>query len=209
MLERIFLKPALLCAAAVTAGGLALAGAQLAPPFALYGSVTDEAGPVAEGMPVEAYIGDVLCGTGATEYTGDGAARVTIYFVQVASHEDRPGCGTPDAPVLVRIGGKDAQQTVPWQPRLVQFDITFGNVAPVAIPTFTSTPGKPTAAPTIPGGVTNATPESANVVAGDGDSDGFPLWVAILLVLGAVGLVGSGVGYAMSRTRDHDDDLFD
>lgn len=204
VLERKRLGLALVGAAAFACLSFAFAAAQLGPPMWLYGSVAHEAGPIEAGVIVRAYIGDVVCGTGETQYEGEGAGRVTIYFIEVVSHEDRPGCGAPEAPVRIQVGEEFAAQTVPWYPRAVQLDLTFGDVQPAAIPTSTPAPD-----PTIRGGVTSATPESANVAIRAPAEDGFPLWVAVVMVLGGVGLVGTGLGYRMSRTHKRDDDLFD
>jgi len=234
LLERKYLKPALWCAVFAGALGLALASAQIAPPLSLYGSVTDEDGPVGVGVPIEAYIGDILCGAGETELMGEGEGQITFYFLRIWSQEDRPGCGTPDAEVQVWIGEKPAPGTVPWQARAVQFDIIFGDVTPAPIPTFTPTPEatptppaeatsqpvapvatstKPaqTPAPVIRGGVTSATPGPGDSMLAGSSGDQFPLWIAVVLVLGGVGVIGGGLGYAMARTHDRDDgdDMFE
>lgn len=137
----------------ISAVGVTLAAAQFSPPSTVFGSVTDAAGPVASGLPVEAYIGDILCGTkGKTEFTGDGAARVTVYFVDVVSESQTPGCGKDGAEVRIKLGDRFATQTTRWKAGPVQFDVTFGNATPAAIPTFTPTIAKPTPASTpVPG----------------------------------------------------------
>jgi hypothetical protein len=77
--------------AAVSTFAVQAASAQFSPPSTIFGSVTDSAGPVPENLPVEAYIGDKLCGTkGKTQFTGDGAARVTVYFVESSTSRRRP-----------------------------------------------------------------------------------------------------------------------
>ena len=132
--------------------GAAAALAQIpSPPSTVFGSISDEAGPVPEHLPVQGYIGDKLCsaltGTrGETQFTGDGAARVTVYVIDVLSAEQTPGCGTQGAVVRVKIGDRFATQTGKWQAGLVRVDVTFGNVSPAAIPTFTPAP-KPTPGP--------------------------------------------------------------
>lgn len=203
-LERKRLGLALVAAAAFASLSLSFAAAQLAPPMSLYGSVAHEDGPVEAGLIVRAYIGDVLCGAGETQYAGEGAGRITIYFVQVLSDEDRPGCGILGEPVRIQVGEEFAAQAAPWYPGPVQLHLTFGDVQPAAIPTSTPVPD-----PTIRGGVTTATPETGIVVVRPPAEDGFPLWIAVVAVLGGVGLAGTGLGWAMSRKREHDDDLFD
>jgi hypothetical protein len=218
---------------------ISLAAAQIAPPSTIYGSVTDADGPIDAGVPIEAYVGTLLCGTGKTEFTGDGAARVTVYFVNVSSREDKPGCGSADAEVRIKLGDRFVAKTARWQAGPVEFNITFGNVTPAPIPTFTPTPrqtatpapgattqpatqatasgttiaGSPGAGspvPTLRGGVTSATPETTELAMTAGNSDGFPLWAAIALVLGGIAAIGGGIGYVMSRNHDRDDgdDIF-
>lgn len=146
----------------VVALGLTAAVAQIpSPPSTVYGSVTDESGPVAENLPVVGYIGDKVCGTrGYTQFTGDGAAKVTVYFVDVLSAEQTAGCGTDGAEIRVKIGDRFATQTTKWKRGPVQLDITFGNVTPAPIPTFTPTATRPpqtnAGGTPVPGG--NTTP---------------------------------------------------
>ncbi len=117
------------------------AAAQFDPPSTIFGSVTDSAGPVPEGLPVEAYIGDTLCGKdGKTEYTGDGPARVTVYVVDVVADSQIRGCGRAGVEVRIKIGDRFAPQVARWQAGPVQLDVTFGNATPAPIPTFTPTP---------------------------------------------------------------------
>ncbi len=131
--------------------GWATVAAQFGPPSTIYGSVTDEAGPVAAGLPVEAYIGDKLCGKGKTEFTGDGAARVAVYATDVFSREQTPGCGFEGAEVRIKIGERFATQTAKWTTdpnRIpVHVDVTFGSVQPAVIPTFTPAPKTSTPLP--------------------------------------------------------------
>ena len=135
--------------------------AQFAPPATVVGSIADEAGTVPEGVNVEGYIGDTLCGTkGSTQFVGEGAARVTVYFVDVSSEEDKPGCGKAGAEVRIKIGDRFATQTTQWRAGLIQMDVTFGNVSPAVIPTAAPTA---TRAPNATG--PTAAPNSATPVA--------------------------------------------
>jgi hypothetical protein len=147
-------------AAAVAAVAIAVAGSVTAvaqipsPPSTIFGSVTDDAGVVPEHLPVQAYVGETLCGTrGETQFTGEGSARVTVYFVDALSAEQTPGCGKPDVEVRLKIGDRFAKQTAKWQAGPVHVDITFGNATPAAIPTFTPVPK--------PSGVTNSSTQNA------------------------------------------------
>lgn len=136
----------------VVVAGLAAvtsAGAQgFGPPQTIFGSISDSSGPVPERVPVEAYIGDTLCGEGVTGYSGDGDARVTVYAVDVHEAGQTAGCGTIEAELVrIKVGDRFAEQTTRWRAGPVQLDILFGaGATPVPIPTFTPVP--PTAVPT-------------------------------------------------------------
>jgi len=124
--------------------GLEVASAQgvPSPPSTIVGSINDEAGRVAENLPVKAYVGDKECDQpgGQTAFTGDGAAQITYYYVTVLSAEQVAGCGKDGTAVRLKIGDRFATQTAKWSAGLVRVDITFGNVTPVPIPTATPTP---------------------------------------------------------------------
>lgn len=144
--------------------GLAVAAAQIpSPPQTLIGSVADEAGPVPAGLTIEAYIGDKLCGTGRTELVGDGSPKTTVYYVDVFSAQQMPGCGEDGKVVRLKVGDRFADETARWRAGLLQLDITFGNIQPAPIPTATPTPTRTVAAGTAAPGATgtpapNATP---------------------------------------------------
>ncbi len=230
-------------AAASFAGCLAIAAvlqpalAQFDPPSTVFGSVADSEGEVPAGLPVEAYIGNVLCGTrGKTEYTGDGAARVTVYVVDVVSESQIAGCGAIGRDVRIKIGDRFAAKTVKWNPGPVQLDVTFGSATPAVIPTFTpaptrtpepratpqpgqtGTPGQGGQVETIPAGSPGAgspvaSPRGGITSAtpgaqrsGNGGGGGFPVWGVVVLILGGIAAIGGGVGYAMSRSRQQGDD---
>lgn len=146
------------CTGALMAG---TALAQYQPPSTVFGSINDQAGPVEAGIPVTAYIGGQLCGTGKTEFTGDGAAKVTVYAVNVSSREDKPGCGVEGVDITIKIGDRTASQPARWRAGPVRLDVTFGNVTPVPIPTFTPAPTRtPTPPQATSIGTQGATPAS-------------------------------------------------
>jgi hypothetical protein len=162
----------LLGAMLVVVAGLATitsAGAQgFGPPQTIFGSISDTSGAVPNRLPVEAYIGDTLCGEGQTGYSGEGDARVTVYAVDVHEAGQTAGCGTVNGEVVrIKIGDRFAEQTTRWRAGPVQVDILFGSGAtPVPIPTFTPVP--PTAIPTSTSAATvpPATTEGATPTAG-------------------------------------------
>jgi hypothetical protein len=135
-------------AVALAALVVALAGASAAlaqipsPPSTVAGSVNDDAGAIAEHLPVQAYVGDQRCDDnhGETGYTGDGSARVTYYYVTVLSNEQTPGCGKQGSAVRIKIGDRFVNETAKWEAGLVLLNATFGNAKPVALPTATPTP---------------------------------------------------------------------
>jgi hypothetical protein len=235
-------RPAAILAAMMLALGAAPAFAAISPltqgppspPATFFGSINDAAGPVAAGVKVEAYVGDKLCSNGGkTEKTGNGKARVTVYAVDVDSDSQTPGCGKEGSAVTIKIGDRTAKQTGKWTTGPVHLDITFGDVTPLPIPTFTPTPPRPTGTPvtigtqtpqaTIPagspgagspvptpgGGVTGAASSPVAAQAND-NGGGFPVWGIVLIVVGALAAVGGGAGYVIARNRraggDIDDD---
>ena len=139
--------PVCVVGSALVFGGSA-AYAQFGPPSTVYGSISDSAGQVAAGVPVEAWIGNTRCdvpdNTGAykgkTEFVGDGSTKVTAYFVHVVSDGQKPGCGTDGVEIKVKVGDRFADQTARWKAGPVELNITFGGAPVAAIPTFTPAP---------------------------------------------------------------------
>jgi len=179
-----FVAPALVALLALSL--LSSAAAQVfGPPSTVFGSVTDSAGPVAPDLPVEAYIGDKLCGTGKTQYTGEGSARITVYFVDVVSAEQTAGCGVkplnaPGSEVRIKIGERFAPTTTRWESGPVSMDVTFGDATPAPIPTFTPTSTR-TAPPAngsvtpVPSGTTAAGETPAGTIPAGSPGAGSPV----------------------------------
>lgn len=141
-----------LATAIVAAMGVTTVLAQFGPPSTVFGSITDAAGPIPEGVAIEAYVGNTVCGRTRTVFTGDGAARVTVYVVDVNSREQTPGCGAENQDIRIKVGDRFAAQTAKWRAGLVQIDVTFGNATPAPIPTFTPAPTRtPSAGTTTTG----------------------------------------------------------
>lgn len=172
-----FVAPRLLVAvAAVALSGLAplsRASAQFDPPSTVFGSVADSAGEVASGLTVEAYIGDKLCGTnGRTEFTGDGAAKVTVYFVDVVSESQIAGCGAVGREVRIKVGDRFAPQTARWNPGPVQLDLAFAGATPAVIPTFTPAPTRTPEPTTTPRPRTTPSPGATGTVGETATAEG-------------------------------------
>lgn len=212
------------------------------PPSTVFGSIADSEGPIEEGLPVVAYVGDVVCSYTGDDprfkeevfYVGEGESRVAMYTINVFAASQRPGCGTEGAEVRIQVGDRFAPQTAIWRAGLVRVDITFGDATPAPIPTVTPTPTPTitptpvaedtpapgntatpadvdtpppgsTPLPTLSGGVTTGTaaPRSS------GDTGGFPLWGVAALLIGAIVIVGGGIGFVMARQDAADGDAED
>lgn len=187
------------------------------PPATVFGSINDAGGPVAAGVSVEGLIDGKVCSKdGKTVRTGEGKAQITAYAIDVASDSQTPGCGKAGSVVTIKIGDRTASQTAKWDAGPVRLDVTFGDVTPVPIPTFTPTTTgtpKPTVAigtqtphpsvassavPTLKGGVTGSPVATA---ASDSGGGGFPIWAIVLIVVVALAVIGGGVGFVMARNR--------
>ena len=186
------------------------------PPSTFFGSINDASGPVKAGVTVEGLIDGKVCSKGGkTEHTGAGKAQITVYAVDVDSDSQTPGCGKAGSTVTIKIGDRTAQQTGKWDAGPVHLNITFGDVTPLPIPTFTPTStgtARPTvvigtqtprpttlssAVPTLKGGV------AGSPVAGASDSGGggFPIWAIVLIVVAALAVAGGGAGVVIARNH--------
>lgn len=165
-----FLAPAILAVAAIMPLS---AQAQIpSPPSTVVGSIADSDGKVAADTPVEAYIGDQLCGRARTFLAGEGSGQVTMYVIDVFAAEQTPGCGTqplnaPGSEIRFKIGDRFAAQTARWEAGLVRLDITFGNATPAPIPSATPTPTRAANAPP-----TGGTPAPGGTAVGEAQPTG-------------------------------------
>ncbi|MHB8575288.1 MAG: S8 family serine peptidase [Dehalococcoidia bacterium] len=100
-----------------------LASLKLVP--ASYAGHVTLAQTVADGTPVEARIGNQVCGKTVTSTVQGRSA----YAMFVSAATDVAGCGVQGAPVTFTVGGAPAA-TVPWKPAAVQLDL--GQVAAAA-----------------------------------------------------------------------------
>lgn len=194
----------------------------------------EEALPVVAyvGDVVCSYTGDDPRFKEETVYVGDGDGQVAMYTVNVFAATQRPGCGTEGAEVRIQIGDRVAPQTAIWRAGLVRMDITFGEATPVPIPTVTPTPtatasptpsedDTPTPTGTVPPteGADDSTPEPGDTpmptlqggvttgtspIGGDNGGGGFPLWAVAALFIGAIVVVGGGIGFVMARQDTED-----
>ena len=103
------MKPWILSAAvaALALSFVTVALAQPTPPSAFRGTVTSPDGAVAEGLSVEAYVGDTLC-TNHTVPTFSSSPGVTEYFINVHNGSTRDGCA---GDIRFEVGGQAATQT--------------------------------------------------------------------------------------------------
>ena len=85
---------------------------------AFAGTVTDPDGEeVAEGLAVEAYVGDTRCNAGepvATYRALDGGGEVTRYYASVAHADQLAGCAAAGGEVSFRVGDRAVVETGAW-----------------------------------------------------------------------------------------------
>ena len=108
------LKPWLIAtiAAALTLSIVVSVSAQAPqPPSAFIGTVTSDDGPVAVGVSVEAYVGEILCNTEDRNTYADATTGATKYYVTVHNSSTRAGCGSDGDTITFRIDGRAATQT--------------------------------------------------------------------------------------------------
>jgi hypothetical protein len=102
------------------------------PPMTVFGSITGE-GSIPEGVPVDAIIGNTICGSGKTEFYGG----VPIYYIDVVSREQKAGCGTRGAVIRFKVGDVFANETIGWEAGPAELLLTIGAATPIAVPTPT------------------------------------------------------------------------
>ena len=84
---------------------------------AFAGTVTGPSEEVAEGLAVEAYVGDTRCNAGepvATYRALEDGGEVTRYYASVAHGDQLAGCATAGADVTFRIGDRAVVETGTW-----------------------------------------------------------------------------------------------
>ena len=84
---------------------------------AFAGTVTGPSEEVAEGLAVEAYVGDTRCNAGepvATYRALEDGGEVTRYYASVAHGDQLAGCATAGADVTFRIGDRAGVETGTW-----------------------------------------------------------------------------------------------
>ena len=84
---------------------------------AFAGTVTGPSEEVAEGLAVEAYVGDTRCNAGepvATYRALEDGGEVTRYYASVAHGDQLAGCATDGADVTFRIGDRAVVETGTW-----------------------------------------------------------------------------------------------
>jgi hypothetical protein len=94
------------------------------PPSTVYGVLTPSVGftPRA-GVPVEAYVGETMCGQATTREVGGGQFGFVV-DVNARGGGDDLGCGTPGATITLRFNGPDgaplAEHTTIWNSAVVR-----------------------------------------------------------------------------------------
>ena len=181
--------------------GYGTANAQFGPPSTVFGSIVDAAGEVPAGLPVVAYVGDVVCSIDdvVTVHTGDGDAEVAVYAIDVVSDEQVEGCGNSEAIVRIEIDGRFAEATVIWRAGPLKLDVTFGNATPALIPTFTPTATPANTATPVPATETatsaasTSTPSTGETATPGGSTSATPPTVTATTAATKTPTLGGGV----------------
>lgn len=221
----------LFLAASVTAVGLALfasgAWAQPSVPGTFYGSVTVDGQPAADGVEVRAIINGQDCSQpapGTRPVIRDGA--VSEYVLSVVHESQRPGCARDGSPITFTVAGRPAVQSAQWKPGPIHLDLSVGAAPPIPLPSPTGTiaaivasataeaadspspaPARPTGTPPTDDVTFDRTPIPPGTTPGDSsateekDDGGPPVFILVVAVLLALGAIGAGVGFALSRRR--------
>lgn len=146
MTKMSFVRPAAVMAVLAIAPGLLLltsgsvrgqeptpnsTPAVLAHASAFFGSVTINGEPAPDGTPIEALIGDVVCGTTTTS---DGRYSISVNAGYGVGNYYQEGCGGGDETVVFRSGERIANErgTFRWDSGRA-LDLTFGT-APSVLP---------------------------------------------------------------------------
>lgn len=119
-----------------------------AEPSEFLGTVTIDGQPASDGTPIEALIGDVVCGT-ATVSAERYDVSVRAGYGYGRDYQER--CGNGGEAVAFRSGGRIANETGTFTGLIVQeLDLTFGQaLAPTLPDTGSGAPGSSAGA--IPG----------------------------------------------------------
>lgn len=173
---------------------IAAAQAPPNPPSRFVGAVTVNGVAAATGTVIEGRVGGATCGT-TTVFQASGQGRYVL-DVPAADPASAPGCGTDGATVTFFVGGQQAAQTGVWRNfQLNTVDLTAGGAA--TQPPTTATATTTTAAPTTP--ATTPRPPATGNFDGSSTSNEAPM-LGLLLVAGAVSLVGVGVAVRARRS---------
>ena len=101
--------------ALTTVAGVEIEATARATAFA--GTVTDPDEEIAEGLAVEAYVGDTRCNAGepvATYRALEDGGEVTRYYASVAHADQLAGCGATGGDVSFRVGDRAVVETGAW-----------------------------------------------------------------------------------------------
>jgi hypothetical protein len=154
------------------------AGAQ---PAIFSGVVTIDGGPVDRDIPIQALIGDVLCGDLRVAHDSEPPLMEESEYrhLAVLPSEARAGCGTEGAPIRFLVKGIEAKETAVWEPGFHTLDLLI-----TTAPEKTATP------------IPEALPETGS---GRDDGPGLP-WLAVL-VAGGVAASISAAAFVVLRSR--------
>jgi hypothetical protein len=116
--------------------------AQAAPPTRVYGAVSVDGETPPVGTPVEAFIGDMRCGTGEVRELGDPIG--VGFVVDVDADAFNPGCGNDGETITFAVGGVPAAESATFRTgAFVQQDLTASGQVATPTPEATPTPSAP------------------------------------------------------------------
>jgi hypothetical protein len=154
------------------------AGAQ---PAIFSGAVTIDGEPVLRDVPIQALIGDVLCGDLRVAHDSEPPLMEESEYrhLAVLPAEARAGCGTEGAQIRFLVKGIQAKETAVWEPGFHTLDLLI------------STALEETATP-----IAEALPETGS---GRDDEAGFR-WLAVV-VAGSIAASISAAAFVVLRSR--------
>ncbi len=202
------------------------AWAQPSVPGTFYGSVTVDGAPAPDGVEVRAIVNGQDCSQpppGTRLVIRDG--QTSEYVLSVVHETQRPGCARDGATVSFTIAGRTAVQTGIWKPGPVHLDLSVGAAPPIPLPSPTGTIGailatetagalptpsaslvRPTGTPPTDDVTFDRTPVPPGATPGEQsngkkENSGPPVLMVTVTILVALGAIGAGAGFALSRRR--------
>jgi hypothetical protein len=174
-----------------------------AQPAIFSGDVTIDGDPVLRDVPIQALIGDVLCGDLRVAYDSEPPLMEESEYrhLAVLPSEARAGCGTEGAQIRFLVKGIQAKETAVWEPGFHTLDLLI-TTAPEETATVTATATAvptPTVTPRPPPTIT-PTPKAPPVTGGARRDGSSVPWLA-MVVAGGVAVSISAAAFVVLRSR--------